>query len=253
MSFKNLRLDPNRAWFDVKNETDASADIYVYDVIGEDWNGNGGAKDYLNRIKAVSGKHINLHINSPGGSVFDASAIVMALAAHKGGVTAHIDGLAASAASWLALAADKILMADTGMWMMHNASAYAWGEAKEMRKTADLLDAISGQIADSYKKRSKKKDEDIHNAMDSETWLTAEQAKQWGFVDEVVSGIKATNCATPEIAAAFGFKNAPTNIFKTEPETAPATTPAPASNHSPVKPASWYQRRTELNKRLANT
>jgi len=247
MNPRNLRFNSNQPWFEVKNVSESSADLYLYDVIGEDWNGNGGAKDWVAKIKALTGKHINLHINSPGGSVFDASAIVMALGTHNGGVTAHIDGLAASAASWVALAADKVLMSDTGRFMMHNASAMSWGDSRVMRKTADLLDSLNATIAEAYKKRAKgKKDEDIRNAMDAETWLSAAEAQAWGFVDEVVTGIKATNCANAEIAAALGFKNAPQEIFNQ-----PAH-PAPAA-HSPVKPAAWYRKRQELNKRLVNS
>jgi ATP-dependent protease ClpP protease subunit len=230
-------------WLDIRNETAVSADVYIYGVIGDDWDGNGGAKEYVPKIRALKGKTIDLRINSPGGSVFDAAAIVSALAGHDAPVVAHIEGLAASAASWIALAAGSVRMSSMGRFMIHNASAFSWGDHRSMRNTADLLEGLTRDIANVYLKRSNGKTlQAIRDAMDAETWLNAADAKAWGFVDEVVESVKpAKNFLTAEIANALGFRNAP----KTEPD-------APVINQSPAKPTLYFKRRLELSKRLAN-
>lgn len=170
---------------------DASGDVahvYVYDVIDAYW--GAGARALIEALAATEGKPVHLHINSPGGDVFEARAMVSALLAHQargGRVTTYIDGLAASAATYLALAGDEVHIADGGMFMVHNSWTLAYGNKAELRQTADLLEKIDGTIAADYARKTGATAEQIAAWMDAETWFTGAEALAAGFVDSVVS------------------------------------------------------------------
>jgi ATP-dependent Clp endopeptidase proteolytic subunit ClpP len=156
------------------------------------------AKDFAQDLKEHSGKHVHLRINSVGGSVTEGNAIFNALKRHKGGLTVHIDGLAASMASVIALAGDKTLMAENAMMMIHNPWSMAWGDAEQLRKEADTLDKIKKVMVGAYRRKSGKDSEELAAIMDDETWLTAAEAKEAGFVDEIEDGTQAAASLTPE-------------------------------------------------------
>lgn len=182
--------------------SDEGAEIYLYDVIDPLF--GIGAADFVKELSALKGKPVALHINSPGGDVFDARAMATAIAAH-GDVTAHIDGLAASAATYVATAAKKVLIADGSLFMVHNAWTFAYGNKHDLQETAALLDKIDDTIKGSYIAKTGKGADEITALMDAETWLTAAEAVENGFADEVIGGeTKAQN--TWNLAA---FKNAP--------------------------------------------
>lgn len=168
---------------------DASGDVahvYVYDVIDSFWGAS--AKALIEALAATEGKPVHMHINSPGGDVFEARAMVSAVRAHqaKGGtVVAYIDGLAASAATYLSLAGNQVHIAEGGMFMVHNAWTLAYGNKAELRSTADLLEKIDGTIAADYARKTGAKSEQIAAWMDAETWFTADEALAAGFVDSV--------------------------------------------------------------------
>jgi ATP-dependent Clp endopeptidase proteolytic subunit ClpP len=184
--------------------------VLLYGVIG--W--ENPAKDFVDSMKKLKGKHVNVRLNSPGGDVFDAVAMVNAISSHVGGVTAYVDGLAASAASWIALAANKVVMAHMGRMMIHDAASRVCGNAAEMRRVADQLDSISDTIASAYAKKTGKSHEEVRSAMKEETYFTAEEAKDWGLVDEIAEGVRVAACVTPEIANALGYrKELPANHF----------------------------------------
>ena len=169
---------------------DASGDVaqvYVYDVIDSYWGAS--AKALVEALNAAGAKDVALHINSPGGDVFEARAMVSAVRAHQAKghtVTAYIDGLAASAATYLSLAGDAVHIADGGMFMVHNSWTLAWGNKTELRSTADLLDRIDGTISADYARKTGATAEQITAWMDAETWFTAAEAKAAGFVDSVI-------------------------------------------------------------------
>ena len=121
-----------------------AAHVYLYDVI-DAWFGV-SAQMMVDALKSASGKTVHLHINSPGGDVFESVAMATAIAAHDGDVIAHIDGVAASAATRVALAAKEVRIADSGLMMIHNSWTIAWGNSEEIRKTADLLDKVGSTI-----------------------------------------------------------------------------------------------------------
>lgn len=169
---------------------DDAVDIYLYDVI-DDWFGV-SATDFNKELSALKGKQVNLRINSPGGDVFSGRAMATAITNH-GNVTAYIDGLAASAATYVALAAKQVHIADGAMFMIHNAWSLAYGNKTDMRNTADLLEKIDGTIVKDYVKKTNLDESEITAMMDAETWLSAQEALDKGFVDSIFNGTKAEN------------------------------------------------------------
>lgn len=192
-------------WYEIKAEGE-TAEIMIYDFIGEDFFGQGvSAKGFVNELKALGGVNtINLRINSPGGSVVDGTAIFNSLKQHPAMIRAHIDGLAASMASLIAMAGDEIIIAANSLFMIHNPHGLAIGEAAEMRKVADLLDKIKTNMVASYAERTGQTESDISALMDAETWFNGEEAVEAGFADSLAEPVK--------VAANFDlseFKNAP--------------------------------------------
>lgn len=167
----------------------AEATIYLYDVIGYDfWSGGGvTAKQFAGDLKALGSKTLHLRVNSPGGDVFEGRAMVAALQAYAGKVVAHIDGLAASAASFLVMHADEIEMTDGSFMMIHNGWTLAMGDRHAMTDIAALLEKIDGSIADDYLTRTAAEidREQVAQWMDAETWFTASEAIANGLADRV--------------------------------------------------------------------
>jgi len=146
-----------RKWYTMKAEQTA-AEIVIYDEIGKSWWNEDaiGAKQFLDDLNALGDvDSITLRINSPGGDVFDGVAIHNSLKNHKAKVTAQIDGIAASAASFIAMAADKIVMPSNSFLLIHGASGLALGGADVMRATADDLDRIDNSLTATYVARAK--------------------------------------------------------------------------------------------------
>lgn len=195
-------------WFRVARDTADEVDIDVYGDIGEStdwWTGEKegmGAKAFLDLLREAKGKAVNLHVNSGGGSVVDAYAMMTAIAAHDGKVTAYVDGLAASAASYLVAAADEVVMSSVAWMMIHDATMICWGGAADMRDAAEYLDKTNRHIAEIYAKRSASRDADeFAAAMAETTWFTAEEALEWGLVDRVEEAVAAAAaCATRDAA-----------------------------------------------------
>lgn len=181
--------------FSVKAKGD-EAEIYIYDVIGEDfWTGGGvTASKFLKAVESTNASTIHLRINSPGGDVFEARAIVSAMQRSPARFVAHVDALAASAASVIAVAADEVVMAPGSMLMIHNAWTLAMGDKNAMLDTASLLEKIDGTIADQYAEKTGMDRADIAALMDAETWLTADEAVSQKFADGIEPKVeKAAN------------------------------------------------------------
>ncbi|MTI95187.1 MAG: Clp protease ClpP [Firmicutes bacterium] len=128
---------------------------------------------------------IRVYINSPGGDVFAGQTIYSIIKRHSATINVYIDGLAASAASVIAMAGDKIIMPVNSMLMIHNPWTFGFGEANDFRKLADDLDQIRGSMVAAYKTKTDKDDQEIIDLLDAETWLTAAEAVEAGFADEV--------------------------------------------------------------------
>lgn len=184
-----------------------SAEIYLYGAIGGDWFGEGvTAKQFADDLKGLGNvKTIDLRINSEGGSVFDGKAMYSLLNEHPAKIVVHIDGLAASAASFIAMAGDEINISEGGFVMIHNAYMIAIGDAREMRKAADMLDTVNNTIVDVYVSRTKADRKAVQKMMDDETWLTGADAVKHGFADKMVENLKvAASVNHPD-----RFKNIP--------------------------------------------
>ena len=172
----------------VQSAGSKEATLYIYDPIVSDateaeFFGGVCPQDLVPQLLALDAEVINLRINSPGGDVFAAQAISTALKQHPAKVVAHIDGVAASAATAIACACDEVVIAEGSLYMIHNAWTMALGDRNDFLETAALLEKIDGMLADTYVARTGKEKEELSALMDAETWFTADEAVEMGFAD----------------------------------------------------------------------
>jgi ATP-dependent Clp endopeptidase proteolytic subunit ClpP len=211
-------------------------ELLIYDSIGESWFGGGvtaeAVKQKLDEAGNVS--KISVRINSPGGDVFEGSAIYSLLAHHKAEVECYIDGLAASAAFTIAMAGDKVHISEAAMMMCHNAWGKCVGEATDMQKTADVLTKVSSTMRDIYSSRSGMSADEAQKLMNDETWMTADEAVEYGFADDVIKREPDDDDEAQALAASFDlskFKKAP----KAETTPPPKEEAAPPANAAPAE------------------
>jgi ATP-dependent Clp protease protease subunit len=183
----------------------AGAEVAIYDEIGAY---GVSAKGFLSELGALpEGTPVDLRLNSPGGSVFDAVAIHNALKRHEGTVTVWIDGIAASAASYIAMAGDEIVMPENAFLMIHDPSGLVMGTAEDMRAMAGTLDKIAAGMTRGYAGRSGKTEDEIAALMAAETWFSAAEALEAGLATQLAEPVR--------IAASFDiarFRNAPPEL-----------------------------------------
>lgn len=199
-------------WYRIENKGPERSEVWIYEQIGEDfWSGEGvTAKGFQKEISAITAKNIDLHINSPGGAVFDGVAIYNLLKQHPANITTYIDGIAASIASVIALAGDKVIMAENALYMMHNPFGVVMGNSADMRSMADVLDKIRGTMTGVYAGKSGKDDAEINALLDAETWFTADEALEAGFIDEIAAEMDLAACASfVPVMSKAGFKKIP--------------------------------------------
>jgi len=161
--------------------SEAEATVYVYDVIDPFWGVS--ASQFVKDLAGLTQPTIHVRINSPGGDVFEARAMATAMRNHKSKIVAHIDGLAASAASYIATAASEVEISDGAFLMIHQAWSIAGGNAGDFRSMADLLDKIDGELVREYAAETGQSVEQIAAWMAAETWMTADEAIANGFAD----------------------------------------------------------------------
>jgi ATP-dependent protease ClpP protease subunit len=179
------RGERDERWYRIRNAASpTSAEVYIYDEIGF-WGVS--AQDFVNELKAITAPAIELHINSPGGEVWDGIAIYNAIKNHKADVTVRIDGIAASAASFIAQAGNKVIIERNAEMMIHDALSVCFGNAADMLATAELLDKGSNNIADIYAQRAGGTVASWREKMRAETWYSAAEAVAAGLADEVGS------------------------------------------------------------------
>jgi ATP-dependent Clp protease protease subunit len=210
------------SWYTIRARA-SGAEVLIYDEIGAY---GVSAKGFLAELGALpDDAPIDLRLNSPGGSVFDAVAIYNALTRHAGAVTVWIDGIAASAASYIAMAGDEIVMPENAFLMIHDPSGIVMGTAADMRDMAGALDKMAASMTRGYAAKAGKPEEEIAALMAAETWFDARDALELGL---------ATRMAEPvRIAASFDigrFRNAPPELVEAVAET------VAASNGSDVDP-----------------
>lgn len=230
---------PAKHWFTFTNLGGNAADLWLYDEVGG-WGVT--AEMLVSELKDLNVADITLHINSPGGDVFDGIAILNALRDHPANITVKVDALAASIASVIAQAGNKIIMGRNSTMMIHNASGFAMGEAKDLRKLADLLDSTTANIASIYAERAGGTAKQWLKVMDEETWYTADEAVAAGLADEVAPAQERDRealaaAARFDLTARYQHAPALTNSDpEPEVETPPAV-PAPAVPPMPLMPA----------------
>lgn len=168
---------------EILNAAGDEATVYLYDAIDSYYGVN--AETFVKDFNAITAPTIHLRINSPGGDVFDGRAIATAIAQHKSNVIAHVDGVAASAASYVAIAADTVEMAPGSFIMIHKAWTFAFGNSEDLLSTAALLEKIDASLAADYAKKTGKAQSQIEQWMSAETWFTAEEAVAEGFANVV--------------------------------------------------------------------
>ena len=194
------------SWYAIRARG-TGAEVAIYDEIGAY---GVSAKGFLAELGALpDGTPVDLRLNSPGGSVFDAVAIYNALKRHAGTVTVWIDGIAASAASYIAMAGDEIVMPENAFLMIHDPSGLAMGTAGDMRAMAEALDKIAGSLVRGYATKSGKSNDEIAALMAAETWFDAADAVAAGFADRLAEPVR--------MAARFDicrFRNAPPDLVE---------------------------------------
>jgi ATP-dependent Clp protease, protease subunit len=205
-----------RTWYRLRAARH-TAELLIYDEIGA-WGKT--ASGLLNELTDLGDlQRIDLRINSPGGDVFEALAIHNALARHPARVVIHIDALCASAATVVALAGDEIRMADNALFMIHDVWTALSGNAEQLQQAADRINTLSEQIAALYARKTGADPELIRQWMQTETWLTADQALQAGFIDAIDEPLKMAALARHDLTR---FKNHPKEMLPM-----PLDTPAP--------------------------
>lgn len=186
----------DQGWFfNSGTKTDTTAELYFYgNVSNTDYSSWADDGIFTNQVRQtlqeVRGKELTIHINSYGGDVYGGYAIYSLIKQHDKKVTAVIDGVAMSAASVIALAADEVKMSEAAVFMIHNVWTVAMGDSNALREKADYLDKIGVIANDIYAKKTGKTAEEIKQLMDAETYFTAEEALAAGFVDEILQNEK---------------------------------------------------------------
>lgn len=173
-----------QTWYNLKAAADKTPVLSIFDDIGAY---GVSAKSFLNDLRTVTTDEVDVEINSPGGDVFAGLAIYNGLRASGKKINVKVLGLAASAASLVAMAGDTIEMPENAFMMIHNPWGFAMGGADEMRNTADVLDKIGAGIVSTYAKRTGKSAEEIAALLDAETWMTAQEAVDAGFATSVTT------------------------------------------------------------------
>ncbi|QIF56515.1 ClpP-like prohead protease/major capsid protein fusion protein [Providencia rettgeri] len=235
---KPLMSAPEKSWFQMKATSETSADIYIYDEIGM-W-GISARRFTEDLISLGNINHINLHIHSPGGEVFEGIAIYNQLKNHNATITVYIDGLAASMASVIAMVGDEIIMPTNAMMMIHKPWGVSWGDANDMRDYADLLDKVENVLIPAYMEKTGKTKEEIEAMLGEETWLTAEECVEHGFANTVIEPVKAMASLSSKRIEEFKsmpnslkntLKNSLANPRNTTTPSAPVAEPAPQSQN----------------------
>jgi ATP-dependent protease ClpP protease subunit len=219
---------PNK-FYKITAKSADEADISIYGDIGESMWGEEtvSAANFKKELDALGSVSVlNISINSPGGSVFDGLAIYNMLSRHSAKKVITIDGLAASAASFIAMAGDTIIIPKNAFMMIHRASTWAWGNADDLSKAIALLQSIDNNLIDIYSKRCKKSKKKVREMLDAETWMDGAEAVELGFADVLEEQVN--------VAASIGdtfanrYKNIPQNlILHIEPKPEPGPDPEP--------------------------
>jgi ATP-dependent Clp protease protease subunit len=184
-----VKMKMSKIVWNIKPKNQDEAELYLYEEIGDSWwNDSKTAKQFKQELDALGDvKNLTIYINSPGGAVFDGMAIYNILKRHKAFKTVHVDGVAASIASVIAMAGDKVIVPSNAYFMIHRAWSIYWGNKNDFFKMAEDLEIIDEGIINVYLSRPKIQVNrtKIEEMMDEETWMTGDEAVEYGFADEV--------------------------------------------------------------------
>ena len=206
---------PIQKFYALEKSDNGEATIHLYDEVGAF---GSGSKEFLADLAKLDGQHLHLRINSHGGSVVEGTAIYNALRRHKGGLTVHIDALAASMASVIAMAGAPVYIADNALLMIHNPWTVSMGDSDQLRREAALLDKLKDSLRNAYVRKTGMEADRIAQMMDEETWLDAVEAVALGFADAIEEGVAAAATATPESLRARFDTFAKAKYMDPEPE-----------------------------------
>ena len=246
------KAQAKNSWFRMQASSESEAEIYIYDEIGY-WGVT--AKQFVANLKALGDvTHIKLHINSPGGDVFDGIAIFNALKFHGAAITVFIDGLAASMASVIAMVGNPVIMPENTMMMIHKPWGFAGGDADDMRDYADLLDKVESVLIPAYAQKTGKSPEEIAAMLEDETWLSGTECLELGFADQVTTSLQAMACIHSKRIEEFekmpnsirNMVTPPRNSTQREPvnQQPPA---APAINESEIRAQVLAEQKARVN------
>lgn len=233
----------NNSWFRMKVGHKSDADIYIYDEIGF-WGVT--AKQFVSDLNALGNiTHINLHINSPGGDVFEGIAIFNALKNHGASITVYVDGVAASMASVIAMVGDPVIMPENAFMMIHKPWGVSGGDADDMRDYADLLDKVESVLLPAYAQKTGKTTDEIAAMLADETWMSGAECLAHGFADQV----------TPEVKAMACIQSKRTEEFKKMPESIRnmIIPPRNSATREPENPNAVSQTQAQVTTQVAAT
>lgn len=224
----------NKFW-KIINTADTERTLIINGTIAEEsWlDDDVTPEEFRKDLNAGTG-NITVWINSPGGDVFAAAQIYNMLMEYDGKVTVKIDGLAASAASVIAMAGDKVMMSPVSMIMIHNPATIAMGEARDMQKVIEMLDSVKKSIINAYERKTGLPEKKLSELMDDETWMDARQAKKLGFCDEITERKQLSH--EPETNDQTGF------IFATKPFERQVLNKAKIKSHKKMTKEGAYKR-----------
>lgn len=188
---------PSNKFWSFKASSDNTGELYLYGEIASStwWGDEVTPKQFKADLDALGDiSELNIYINSPGGDVFAGQTIYSMLKRHEAKKTVYIDGLAASIASVIAMAGDKVIMPKNAMMMIHHVTSGGWGTAEYHRKLADAIDQVEQTLYTVYEEKTGLTKDEIIPMLDAETWLTAEEAVGKGFADEIEESKKLAAC-----------------------------------------------------------
>ena len=246
----------NKKFWAWKNQTDGEAAERVLELYGtiaeESWFDDDVTPQMFREELFAGNGPVTIWLNSPGGDCIAASQIYSMLMDYTGSVTVKIDGIAASAASVIAMAGTTVLMAPTALMMIHNPMTVAFGDTAEMQKAIDMLDEVKESIVNAYEIKTGMSRAKISHLMDSETWMNANRAIELGFADDILED-KKKKCATDDVAFSFAAKSSQMRLlnklegkFRTKPVANPEAKPQKPPQDTPVAtPASEPETKPE--------
>ena len=199
---------PVTSWYSIANEATTEgaptrAKVNIFDAIGGWWGGS--AAEFVEQLDALDVDELEVHVNSPGGAVWDGIAIMNALKAHRAKVVVIVDGLAASAASIVAMAGDEVVMAEGSQMMIHQASGGVWGNADYIRDMAAILDKIDNNLAGIYARRTGTTRASWLDLMRAETWYNADEAVEAGLADRADSSLEGVDAEAAFDLSIFNY------------------------------------------------